>query len=602
MLFPGGIVPTNSCSNGLLCARQMKAIFLRRVYYRRFVMRTAIYVRVSTVTHSQQHTIEEQINRLRTSLLSRGETPADGHIFRDEGRSGATLNRPALDRLRDGARLGDYDHILVTSPDRLARNYVHQMVLLEEFERAGCRVEFLDQPLGDTPHEHLLLQIRGAVAEYERTLIGERMRRGRLARYRAGLLLPWVQPVYGYLLDVEHPRDPAGVRVHEVQSAVVRQIFAWYLEDGASLSSVVNRLFVHGVASPMGRPRWRHTTVRFLLRNPAYTGTLYAGRSRALRSRGRRCALQPIGKRHDGSMAPRPREEWVAAGSIPALVTQEQYELVQQKLARNRQFASRNNKVHDYLLRGLISCGLCRLACTGRTLKGYAYYTCAGKRAMEAASKGGRCRSRLTPVGQVDEIVWKDLCEIIQHPELVTLELERAWGGQWLPEELQARRASLRKARVGLEQQLERLTAAYLGGVIKLEEYERRRREIEAKAEAFHSQEGELEQQVERRNELGGMVGRVEDYCRRIGEGLAGASFEQKRRLIELLIDRVIVTETEVEVRYVIPTSASGEHARFCHLRTNYLPSDAKQDDIRRVVPPLERRGFMIHVSAYGLS
>jgi site-specific DNA recombinase len=154
---------------------------------------------------------------------------------------------------------------------------------------------------------------------------------------------------------------------------------------------------------------------------------------------------------------------------------------------------------------------------------------------------------------------------------LVTLELERAWGGQWLPEELQARRASLRKARVGLEQQLERLTAAYLGGVIKLEEYERRRREIEAKAEAFHSQEGELEQQVERRNELGGMVGRVEDYCRRIGEGLAGASFEQKRRLIELLIDRVIVTETEVEVRYVIPTSASGEHARFCHLRTNYL-------------------------------
>jgi len=274
-------------------------------------------------------------------------------------------------------------------------------------------------------------------------------------------------------------------------------------------------------------------------------------------------------------MAPRPREEWVAAGSIPALVTQEQYELAQQKLARNRQFASRNNKVHDYLLRGLISCGLCRLACTGRTLKGYAYYTCAGKRAMEAASKGGRCRSRLTPVGQVDEIVWKDLCEIIQHPELVTLELERAWGGQWLPEELQARRASLRKARVGLEQQLERLTAAYLGGVIKLEEYERRRREIEAKAEAFHSQEGELEQQVERRNELGGMVGRVEDYCRRIGEGLAGASFEQKRRLIELLIDRVIVTETEVEVRYVIPTSASGEHARFCHLRTNYLPANA---------------------------
>jgi len=335
-------------------------------------MRTAIYVRVSTMTHSQQHTIEEQIERLRASLLSRGEAPADEHVFRDEGRSGATLNRPALDCLRDGARLGDYDRILVTSPDRLARNYVHQMLLLEEFERAGCTVEFLDQPIGDTPHEHLLLQIRGAVAEYERTLIGERMRRGRLARYRAGLLLPWVQPVYGYLLDPEHPRDPAGVRLNEVQAALVRQIFAWYLEDGASLSSVVNRLFAHGVASPTGRPRWRHTSVRFLLRNPAYTGTLYAARSRTRQSMGRRSALQAIGKRPDGGTTPRPRDEWVAAGAIPTIVTQEQYELVQQKLAHNRQFAARNNTAHEYLLRGLVSCGFCRLACTGRTLKEYA--------------------------------------------------------------------------------------------------------------------------------------------------------------------------------------------------------------------------------------
>ncbi|MCA1600646.1 MAG: recombinase family protein [Acidobacteria bacterium] len=544
-------------------------------------MRTAIYVRISTVTYSQQHSIEEQIERLRTLLLSRGVRAAEEHVFRDEGRSGATLNRPALDRLRDHVRLGDYDRILVTSPDRLARNYVHQMVLLEEFERVGCHVEFLDQPLGDTPHEHLLLQIRGAVAEYERTLIGERMRRGRLARYRAGLLLPWVQPVYGYLLDAEHPRDPAGVRVNEAQAAVVRQLFAWYLEDGASLSGIVNKLFEHGVTSPTGKPRWRHTTVRFLLRNPAYTGTLYACRARARQSLGRRSALQPIGKRHDGSMTPRPREEWVTAGSIPALVTQEQYDLVQQKLGRNRQFASRNNKAHDYLLRGLVSCGLCGLACTGRTLKGYAYYTCAGKRAMEAASKGGRCRSRLTPVGQLDEVVWKDLCEVIRHPDLIALELERAWGGQWLPEEMRARRASLHRARVSLEQQLERLTEAYMGGVIRLEEYARRRRELEEKTDAFKSQELELEQQAERRNELKGMVSRLEDYCRRVSEALAGANFEQKRRLIELLIDRVVVTEEEIDVRYVVPTSASGEHARFCHLRTNYLPPDAQKDDRR---------------------
>jgi site-specific DNA recombinase len=538
-------------------------------------MRTAIYVRISTLTYSQQHSIEEQIERLRALLLSRGAQAADEDVFRDEGRSGATLNRPALDRLRDHVRLGDYDHILVTSPDRLARNYVHQMVLLEEFERFGCRVEFLDQPLGDTPHEHLLLQIRGAVAEYERTLIGERMRRGRLARYRAGLLLPWVRPVYGYLLDPEHPRDPAGVCVNEAQAAVVRQLFAWYLEDRASLSGIVNRLFEHGVTSPTGKARWRHTTVRFLLRNPAYTGTLYACRSRARQSLGRRSALQLIGQRHDGSTAPRPREEWVAAGSIPALITQEQYELVQEKLARNRQFASRNNTAHNYLLRRLVSCGLCGLAATGRTAgAGYPYYVCAGKRA-DGARGGRRCRSRLTPAGQLDEMVWADLCEVIREPQLIALELERAWGGQWLPEEMRARRVSLRKARVSLEQQLERLTEAYMGGVIRLEEYGRRRRELEEKTEAFESQERELGQQTDRRAELSGMVRRVEDYCRRISETLAGASFEQKRRLVELLIDRVIVTEEEVEIRYVIPTRESAEHTRFCHLRTNYLPTYA---------------------------
>jgi site-specific DNA recombinase len=167
--------------------------------------------------------------------------------------------------------------------------------------------------------------------------------------------------------------------------------------------------------------------------------------------------------------------------------------------------------------------------------------------------------------------MWEDLCEVIRQPQLIALELERAWGGRWLPEELVARRESLRKARVGLQQQVERLTEAYLGGVLALGEYERRRREIEERAEAFASQERELGQQVGRRHELAGMVSGVEDYCRRVGEGLAGASFEQKRRLVELLIDRVIVTEAEVEIRYVIPTSGSGEHARFCHLRTNYL-------------------------------
>ena len=120
----------------------------------------------------------------------------------------------------------------------MARNYVHQVLLVEELQRHGAEVEFLDRPMSQDPHDQLLLQIRGAVAEYERTLISERMRRGRLAKLRAGSLLPWTRPPYGYRLDPDRPRDPAGVRLDEAEAAVVRDLFAWYAaKEPRSLAS-----------------------------------------------------------------------------------------------------------------------------------------------------------------------------------------------------------------------------------------------------------------------------------------------------------------------------------------------------------------------------
>src|SRR3954452_4250559 len=182
----------------------------------------AAYVRVSTQRQGQSQSIEQQLERLRAHLRGRGEELPTEAIFRDDGYSGATLNRPGLDRLRDAARAGEVDRVLVTGPDRLARNYVQLMVLLEELERAGCEVAFLDRPMGRDPQDQPLLQIRGAVAEYERTLIAGRVRRGRRAKLRAGRLLPRTRPPYGYRLDPDRPRDPAGVTL---EAAVVRELF-----------------------------------------------------------------------------------------------------------------------------------------------------------------------------------------------------------------------------------------------------------------------------------------------------------------------------------------------------------------------------------------
>src|SRR5262249_35215297 len=155
--------------------------------------RVALYARVSTLQQAHAQTIEQQLHRLHAHVTAQGWPVGDVHIFRDEGLSGASLNRAGLDRLRDAARHGDIDRVLITEPDRLARNYVHQMIVLDELGRAGCRVEFLDRPMGADPHDRLLLQIRSAVAEYERTLIADRLRRGRQMKYRAGILLPWTK-------------------------------------------------------------------------------------------------------------------------------------------------------------------------------------------------------------------------------------------------------------------------------------------------------------------------------------------------------------------------------------------------------------------------
>ena len=184
---------------------------------------------------------------------------------------------------------------MLTAPDRLARNYVHQMVVLEELERTGCEVEFLDRPMTEDPHDHLLLQIRGAVAEYERTLIAERMRRGRLAKYRAGVLLPWTRRPFGYGVDPGRPRDPSGVSIDEAEAAIVGQIFARYLEPGGTLNRLVRRLMAQGVGTPSGKKRWSQATVRAMLTNPTYTGQLFAGRWRRRDPKRRLSPLKPIG-------------------------------------------------------------------------------------------------------------------------------------------------------------------------------------------------------------------------------------------------------------------------------------------------------------------
>ncbi|HLV97349.1 MAG TPA: recombinase family protein [Ktedonobacterales bacterium] len=534
-------------------------------------MKVAIYVRVSTQRQALTQTIEQQLQRLYEHSQTQGWPWQEEHIFRDDGYSGASLHRPGLDRLREQVSRAVFDRVVMTAPDRLARNYVHQMLLVEEFEQGGCQVEFLDRPMSQDPHDQLLLQIRGAVAEYERSLIAERMRRGRLQKYQAGGLLPWTHPPYGFRVDPTHPRDPAGVRLEPAEVAVVTDLFARYLEEGASLKAVTKQLSALQVPTPNGQVRWNQATVRGILTNPVYTGTIYLGRSRPTPAHQRHSPLLPIGRDRGGHTQTAP-QEWVAIGQVPPLVSQESFDHVQVKLARNQQFARRNNSTQPYLLRALVSCGLCCLGCVGRSSRGgYAYYVCHGKSQAIISRRDEKCPARYIPVEQLDELVWQDVCEVLTHPEMIAAALQRAQGGQWLPQALLARRENLRRARVNLEQQRERLTDAYLANVLDLEEYQRRRQGLEQRLQTLAEQVRLLEASVGRQDELAALVQSIKAFCERVQQGLTEATFEQRRLLVELLIDRVIVTDEEVEIRYVIPTSPSSEQVRFCHLRLDYF-------------------------------
>ena len=152
--------------------------------------------------------------------------------------------------MRDKVKACEIDQVLLTAPDRLARKYVHQVLVLEELEQLGCQVEFLDRPMSQDPHDQLLLQIRGAVAEYERTLIAERMRRGRQMKLRAGKLLPWTHVPYGYQVDPDHPRDPAGVRLEPAEAAVVAELFA---RDLLVCEAVSKKVRLQPGRRPLGR-------------------------------------------------------------------------------------------------------------------------------------------------------------------------------------------------------------------------------------------------------------------------------------------------------------------------------------------------------------
>jgi hypothetical protein len=311
------------------------------------------------------------------------------------------------------------------------------------------------------------------------------------------------------------------------------------------------------------------------LTNPAYKGQAASGRLRTTPARRRKSALEPVGR--GVSTRAHPPQEWIIV-PVPALVATEQFDLVQRRLATNQQSARRST-THPYLLRGLVSCGICRLSCSGvtraATATRYRYYRCLGKQAKVASGRASPCTARFIPATQLDELVWADLRAVLQHPELVAQALERAHSGAWVPQELRRRQATLRGVLTSVARQRQRLLEAYLAEVVDLAAFQRQDRTLGQQEADLLAREREVAAQGKRLVGLSAIAQSMTAVLEQLRVGLDRADFQQRRQLVELLIDRVVVTDGQVEIRYVVPTTPGSTKTRFCHLRTDYFDAGA---------------------------
>jgi site-specific DNA recombinase len=529
------------------------------------MIHAAIYARVSSEQQADSHTIASQVAALQARVAADGFPLTPDQHFLDEGYSGATLIRPALERLRDAAALGSVTRLYVHSPDRLARKYAYQVLLIDELQRAGVEVVFLNRELGRSPEDDLLLQVQGMVAEYERAKILERSRRGKRHAAQTGEVSVLSTAPYGY--HYVRKQEGGGIARFEIvldEARVVRQVFAWIGRDRLSIGEVRRRLEQAGERTRTGKTTWDRTTVWGMLKNPAYMGQAAFGKTRtgpmAPRLRAQRNgSLHP---RRAKSVSDVAREEWISV-PIPALVSAELFAAVQEQLSENRQRARQRQRGARYLLQGLVVCAQCQYAYYGKPVsikaakgqpRDYAYYRCIG---TDAHRFGGErvCSNTQVRTDMLDAAVWQEVCTLLANPGRLLAEYERRLEQpqQTVGDEVEGQLGKLRGG-------LARLIDGYAEGFIERHEFEPRVARLRERISALEVEAQQLQTRSALQAELRLIIGRLEDFAAKVNKGLGEADWSTRRELIRTLVKRVEVDRDQVNVVFRVTPDQSPEN------------------------------------------
>ncbi len=310
----------------------------------------ALYARVSGEQQRDSHTIASQTEALIAYAERHGYRVAPDMIIEDDGYSGAVLERPGLERVRDLAAEGRIDTVVVHAPDRLSRRHAYQVVIVEELTRQGVETVFVNAPSMETPEDHLLVQFQGMIAEYERAQILERSRRGKRHRARHGEVAVLGGAPYGYRYHKKTPDSDAFYEVIEPQASVVREVYRCYTHDHMSIGAITGRLKEREIPTATGRSRWERSTVWAILRNPAYKETACFGKTRQMP---RKSVTRPVRLRGGFASATtggheKPREEWIEI-PVPAIVSEETFALAEERLERTPELRRQEQALHREL-------------------------------------------------------------------------------------------------------------------------------------------------------------------------------------------------------------------------------------------------------------
>lgn len=513
--------------------------------------RAALYARVSTARQEQEETVDSQVAEVKQRITSDDSFLTDQQTYIDEGYSGSMLERPALDAMLDAAKRKEFDVLYIYDLGRLSRQLSHLLIVIEQLEKYECEVISLHERITGTPEDKFLLQIMGSMHEYERAKIAERFRRGKMYKARSGKIVGYNAP-YGY----RYNKETRQLDIFEPEARVVKKIFGWVANEGLSTYGVIERLHEQGIMPAKQKDEyWARSPIARVLNNETYFGKHHFNKSESVLPRNHLKESTKYRKIQKTGRRIRPREEWIEF-DVPAIITKELFDKARTQLERNSKFNSKNRK-HQYLLTSLIKC-TCGANRNGDGPEGKKYYRCTSRhrfRPIQTQCKVGGLNVKVT-----DALVWEKISELLTNPKLIREHAER-WLDKQSTHETNIDTKSLKSQLTELENEQRRYVEGYGKGLMPEQLFADRMKETNRQIETINKD-------IAKASENRGVAGKmdVEQLAEKATRKIGHLEFDQKKFIIERVIDKIIADPKEITIWGHIPTPALATVRKVNHV------------------------------------